>query len=242
MNGEGYDLLQRNAFDALAELPEDYGDCAIVDYPWQFDHQNSNGEFVTASQDERKARDKRVPDIFEMEPDSRVPELLEELSRVLSNGAWCLLPADDRFQDTLREGVKGSDLIMRRNWVWTPKSMGMGYYGRINHYPIVAATNGDTDRYVTGRGTLYDIPGGRNTEYPTEKPVELYRQLLGSPVLREGDTLLEPFCGTAPGGAVAFERGIDYWGCDVADAAMERAEDRFTQSRIGQQTFANAGE
>lgn len=81
------------------------------------------------------------------------------------------------------------------------------------------------DTSKTG-GTLYSIPKGRRTAYPTGKPVELYRQLLQPPVIEDGEALLEPFCGSAPGAAVALERGLDYVGTDISEEAVELAWDR----------------
>lgn len=102
----------------------------------------------------------------------------------------------------------------------------MGYYGRVDHYPMPVATNGETDRHVTGRGTLISVPNGRDTEYSTGKPVALYRQALESPVIERGERLLEPFCGSAPGAAVAVERDLGYWACDIEADALELARDR----------------
>jgi len=227
-----FTVVQGDAFDALEELPSDFAECAIVDYPWEMDFKNGSGRFEGMTAERWNDWEKRGGPGYELEANERVPALLEELSRVLVDGAWVVCLADDDFQDVVRSAIRASPLEFRRNWAWTPKSIGMGYYGRINHYPIPVATNGETDRYVTGRGTLYEVDGGRNTEYPTGKPPALYRQLLEEPVVRDGDTLLEPFCGAGPGAAVANERGIDYWGCDTAADAVERTRERGRQETV----------
>lgn len=218
-----------DAFELLRELDDDSAHAAIVDYPWEFDTANGTDRFDFDYESEL--------DIFEMAPDDKFPELLDELTRVLVEGAWILCLADDRFQEPVRDALQDSEFTFRRNWCWTPKTMGMGYYGRVDHYPIPTATNGDTDRYVQGRGTLYEVPNGRKTDYPTGKPVGLYQQLLESPVINDGETLLEPFCGSAPGAAVAHERGLDYWGCDISMGAVEQARDRFDKPTLKQGTL-----
>lgn len=79
--------------------------------------------------------------------------------------------------------------------------------------------------------------------YPTGKPVELYRQLLQSPVLEEGETLIEPFCGSGPGAEVAHQRGCGYWGADTNPEAVARSRRRFEQTRLpGQTTLADGGQ
>lgn len=238
MSDDGLDLEVADAFEALTQLPDDHAHAAVVDYPWEFEIKNGTGRYEYRGNPRGRGEGDRDPDhdevMFGMEPDDAVPALLDELSRVLVGGSWIVFMADDRFQDVVREAMRDCDgVTFRRNWAWTPESMGMGYYGRVNHYPIPVATVGDTDRYVRGRSTLYRIPGGRQTDYPTGKPVELYRQLLSPPVIEDGERLLEPFCGSAPGAAVALERGLSYWGCDVDPDAVATARNRADQRRLG---------
>jgi site-specific DNA-methyltransferase (adenine-specific) len=240
-------VIKADAFDALEKLPRDHGHAAVVDYPWEFQMQNGAGRFEYRREPRHKG-DGNARNIdgeeamFKMEDDDRFGELLAELARVLVDGAWLICFADDRFQDVVRDAIRDSEFTFRRNWAWTPESMGMGYYGRVDHYPIPVATLGDTDRYVSGRSTLFRVPGGRQTEYSTGKPVELYRQLLRPPVVEDGERLLEPFCGGGPGAAVASERGLSYWGADVDVDAVEMARDRLETPRLtGQTTLTDGG-
>lgn len=240
MSDRTREVAEGDAFDLLADLPDDYGHAAVVDYPWEFDQENGDGRYGYEEEGDT---------IYAMESSDRLVEVFDELARALVDGAWVLCMADDEVVDEVRAGLRASDLTFRRNWAWTPERIGMGYYGRIDHYPIPTATNGDTrryedyypiptatngdtKRYVMGRGTLYKIPKGRQTEYPTGKPVELYRQLLAPPVLEDGERLLEPFCGSAPGAKVAVERDLDYWGADISEEALSFARKRLEQSSL----------
>lgn len=230
VEGVTHQARHADAFEALAELPDDYAHAAVVDYPWNFDYENGTNRM---GYDREEHADSDNTPMFEMAEDEALPILLDELERVLVDGAWLFCFADDRFQDVVRDSLRDADeLVFRRNWAWTPGRMGMGYYGRVSHYPIPAATNGETERYVQDRGTLISVDGRAESEYSTAKPVGLYRQLLAEPVLEDGERLLEPFCGSAPGAAVASERGTAYWGCDVREDAVEMARDHFQQSRL----------
>jgi len=233
-----------DAFEELAGLPDESAHAAVVDYPWEFQIQNSTGRFEYQGNPRGQGEGDRDPSheskMFEMADDEAVPEVLGELSRVLVDGAWIIFMADDRFQEIVRNSMRDVDgVTLRRNWVWTPESMGMGYYGRVDHYPIPVATVGETERYVSDRSTLFRVPGGRDTDYPTGKPVRLYRELLATPVVQDGERLLEPFCGGGPGAAVAAERGIAYWGCDVDVDAVEAARSHLEQDRLT--AFADGG-
>ena len=233
------ELTQGDAFELLADLDADSADCAIIDFPWEFDIKNGTGRFEYRGTGERAPNNgyrtkEHDGEMFDQVEDAAFAAVVDELSRVLREGSWILCFADDRFQDAVRDALRATDgVVFRRNWAWHPKSMGMGYYGRVDHYPIPVATVGETKRYVTGRGTLYEVQGGRQTDYPTGKPTSLYRDLLAEPVLRDDDRLLEPFCGHAPGAQVAAERDVDYWGCDVDADAITTAREAFEQQRLG---------
>ena len=233
----GNAVVQADVFDALGDLEENSAHVALVDYPWKFDHKNGSGRYETTTAEQRDERGKRLPGIFHMEPDEHFSELLDCLAHVLVDGSWLICFGDDRFQETIREDIKESEFTFRRNWAWSTSELGMGYYGRVNHWPIPVATLGETDRHVRDRGTLFATKARPDVDYPTAKPVELYRYLLEEPVIKEGERVLEPFCGSAPAAAVAAERGLDYWGCDTSKKAVRMAEKRFRQSRLGQQTF-----
>lgn len=209
-------VVEGDVFDLLSDLPEDYAHCAVVDYPWEFDQRGGTGRF---------GYEEPGDTFYNLEPSERLDTLFQELSRVLVDGAWIICMSDDEFQDDIRNSLRESPFTFRRNWCWSPLDMGMGTYGRVNHYPIPTATNGETERYVKDRGTLFEVSGGRNTDYPTGKPTELYRQILESPVIRDDEILLEPFCGSGPGAQAAYERGLGYWGADVSPEAVRETED-----------------
>lgn len=230
-------VVQGDAFELLEGLPSNSAHCAVVDYPWQFDHTDGTGNVQSPTAEERGERGMRLADMFQMEPDEKFGDLLDELARVLVDGSWLFCFADDRFQETVRDMIGDSEFTFRRNWAWSTDQFSMGHYGRVNHWPIPTATLGETDRHVQDRGTLYRTTSKPTCEYPTAKPVGLYRHLLAEPVLKEGERLLEPFCGSAPGASVAAERGLGYWACDTETEAIERAKFRLSQSRLTQPTL-----
>lgn len=230
---DGDAVVQGDAFDALASLEEDSGHAAIVDYPWKFEAQNGTGRFGNDGD--------RSFDAYGTEDHDRLADVLEELADSLVDGAWLFVFADDETSPEFRRIVEGSPFTYRRTLAWDREKFGMGTYHRVQHYPIISATNGETERYVRDRGTVFRAlkhDGTPSTnDYPTAKPVKLYRQMLRSPVLEEGERLIEPFCGSGPGAAVAAERGLAYWGVDANPDAVDQARERLEQQRIGQVTL-----
>ncbi|WP_094533486.1 DNA methyltransferase [Halorubrum halodurans] len=226
-------IVHGNAFDALASLEEDAGHAAIVDYPWKFEAQNGTGRFGNDGD--------HGFDAYRTEDHERLADVLAELAESLVDGAWVFVFADDETSPEFRRLVEDSPFTYRRTLVWDREKFGMGTYHRVQHYPIIAATNGETERYVKNRGTVFRAMKHDGTpstnDYPTAKPVKLYRQLLCPPVLEEGERLLEPFCGSGPGAAIAAERDLDYWGVDANPDAVDQARERLEQQRIGQVTL-----
>jgi DNA modification methylase len=222
-----------DVFEHLPSLEASLGHAAVVDFPWRFNGETGTGRFQSAGSD-------RKFDVYQTEKNDRLAEVLDELARVLVDGAWVFVFADDDTQPEFRECLEGSPLTYRRTCVWDREKFGMGYYHRVQHYPILTATNGETDRYVQDRGTVFraarnDFTAVHNDDaYPTSKPVELYRQMLDEPVPEDGERLLEPFCGTGPGAAVAAERGLNYWGADTNLEAVEQARQQLEQTRLTQ--------
>jgi len=227
------EVLHADAFEALSELDDDCAHAGVVDYPWEFNGDNGTGRFQSTT-------DSRDFEVYNTEEHERLADVLSELSRTLVDGAWVFVFADDDTEPEFRRLVEESPLTYRRTAVWDRCKFGMGYYHRVQHYPIITATNGDTSRYIQDRGTVYrharnDFTAVHNDNaYPTSKPVPLYREMLSPPVLEEGERLLEPFCGTAPGAAVAHERDLGYWGVDVNPEVVEEARERFNQKKLGQ--------
>lgn len=218
----GYTLpKQADAFEALAELSEDYGDVAFVDYPWNFMGKNhSNG----GRSDEERVDDWNAAD------NDRLAPVLENLARVLKGGRWVYLFADDKVLPKFREAVENSPLTYRKTLIWDTEYIGMGHYYRSRHQYVIAATNGDTDRYVRDQPTVLTAPvpsrtPGTEAVYPTGKPPSIYEQLI-EPVTQPGERVLEPFCGSAPGAMAAHQLRREYWGCDISREAIAAARKR----------------
>jgi site-specific DNA-methyltransferase (adenine-specific) len=236
MSGDGTDrsAVHGDVFNELPELDDDSAHAAIVDYPWQFREEDGTGFFGN----EGEGNGWSDFDQFSTEDTDGLAVILDECERVLVEGAWVFVFADDEVLDDFQTIIKESPLERRRTLVWDRCTIGLGQYFRSRHMFVIAATVGSTDRYVRDRPTVLEAARQdgflREHDYPTGKPPALYRKMLASPVLEDGERLLEPFCGGAPGAAIATERGLGYWGCDVSPDAIDRAEAFFEQQRFGQ--------
>lgn len=213
-----------DAFALLEDLPDDHAHAAVVDYPWRFVNQDRPG----------RASHENTED-WTMQDNADLETALSELPRVLHPGAWVFVFADDDTLPMFRAAVE-STLEYRKTLIWDTKRIGNGHYFRSRHGYILAATNGDTDRYVTATPTVLEAAApqrepGETTEYPTEKPTALYHEFL-DPVVNQRERIIEPFCGTAPALEVAKSTQCDYWGCDISPDALRRAREREEQTTL----------
>jgi site-specific DNA-methyltransferase (adenine-specific) len=219
-------IEQGDAFDLLEGLPEGYAHAAVIDFPWTFSNDRRGG---------RESHDHSSD--WDMAPNERFAEAVDRTANALVDGGWLFAFADDDVLPEFRSALEGR-LTYRKTLIWDTEYFGMGHYYRGRHQYILAATVGDTDRYVQSTPTVFrhtsrGRKNGGAATYPTEKPPDLYRDFLEEPTER-GERLLEPFCGSAPGLAAAKALGLDYWGCDVATDAIGHAE-----HRQGQQALAD---
>jgi DNA modification methylase len=167
--------------------------------------------------------------------------VLDELARTLVDGAWVFVFCDDDTLPLFRRFVEES-FTYRKALIWDTQRMGLGHYFRSRHGFILAATNGDTERYVRNVPTVLQAPApqrepGKSDTYPTAKPPALVDQFL-SPVVEPGERVLEPFCGSAPTLPVARSHGLEYWGIDRSPDALSRARNRGGQSTLSEVTEA----
>jgi len=226
-------VARTDVFDWLPELPDDVAQAAVVDYPWEFNANNGTGRF-SGDGDGPGAYVKELE--YDTTDNDLIRDVLRDVERAVESGGWIFLMCDDDTQRTFEDAVDDTDGLERhRTLIWDREHFAMGYYFRVQHYPIVTATVGKTKRYVQDRGTVIrarKTSGGvgdadyTHQSYPTSKPPSLYDQLLESPVLEADEVLLEPFCGSAPGAKVAGDRGLGYVGADANPDAVSIAEER----------------
>lgn len=217
------EVLHGDAFDLLDTLPEGHGHAAVVDFPWEYGNGKETGRAGLRHGMEWDMGDN---DAFET--------AIELLADAVVDGGWVFAFADDPVLPEFRSAVEET-LTYRKTLIWDTKYFGNGHYFRSRHQYVIAATNGETDRYAQSTPTVIQHAAesrknGGETRYPTEKPSDLYRDLLAE-VVEPGERVLEPFCGTAPAYAAASQLGADYWGCDVSEDAIKFAKERGGQSR-----------
>ena len=118
--------------------------------------------------------------------------------------------------------------------VWRKTSFGMGAYWRNQHENIVFASRGmPLEMASHAHGSVLDAPIVRDRKHPTEKPVELIREILEA---SGRSYILDPFMGSGTTGVVCANLGRKFVGIEIEeryfDIACRRIEDAYKQPRL----------
>jgi hypothetical protein len=146
--------------------------------------------------------------------DVTTSELIDQSKRVLKDGGWLLVTADDwllsKVIPYLRENwgdvaatyrgggyrrVGGVTYVTKSDG--TPDRSTAGHYLTNGGYPVVFAHKGETDRKTSQSARQLAHQVRADHGWGTEKPVSPYEGWLEG-LTKEGDVLLEPCAGTAP--------------------------------------------
>jgi DNA modification methylase len=146
--------------------------------------------------------------------------------------SFCVLESFGRFQDLLgKEYVRGC--------VWCkPNSMGQltadrpaaAYEGITCAHPLT------TKKRWNGKGSygIWSANGtrGKKGRHPNEKPINLCLKLV-SLFSERGETIFDPFCGSAAIGEAALLLGRNYIGLDQNTEWVDKANERLKNIEFG---------
>jgi len=160
-------------------------------------------------------------------------EIIDESKRVLKDGGWLLLTADDwllsKVVPYLREHwgdvaatYRGGGYRRIGGVTYVTKSDGApdrstaGSYLTNGGYPVVFAHNGETDRRTSASARQLAHQVRSEHDWDTEKPISPYKAWIDG-LTESGDTVLEPCAGTAPA-CIAHE---ELYGGDASFTAVD---------------------
>jgi len=250
-------LEQLDAFTGLSYLKPDLFDAVILDLPYPFDRR---GGSTARCQDWFPAFNGWKGEDWEDAYDDPTLEdndqdrfwawfhaVMHEVVRTSIDGAYIVLfttednmhkikkemselPTDTEFDTEFLYDVE-----YRRAWIWDKVNFGMGYYGRLQHEFMMIFTLGKPNTYVQSHGTVFKQKKV-NSDFPTEKPVQLFKELLPLLVDEEKDpkdiNICDATCGSGPVLKAAKELGYGYCGFDIWDKAIEETKEKLRQTSL----------
>ncbi len=156
---------------------------------------------------------------------------LSEAYRVAKPGAYCMVFSDWRQQANAQAALQAAGFIWRGQLPWDKGSASRlphpGYFRHQAEY-ILWGTKGPCNR-ATHKRTSYDGVLRYSTMsaqkvHPTEKPVDLYKQLID--VVPPGSNVLDPFVGSGASGVAALQKGMSFSGIEYTQHYYDIAQQR----------------
>ena len=189
-------LVQADARELLAGLPDESVDLIVTDPPYAFDR-----------------GDTYFAEWFEELDDETWPEIFCELHRVLAPDSHAYVFADRRVRPIFEAAAKAAGFRVHHALIWDKGSIGLGQsVWRPQHEYICFFSKGSRHGNSKSLGDVLRAPRPRG--YPTEKSVAVLKLLIAQSSAR-GELVLDLFCGSGNVGKAARVLGRRAMLCDV---------------------------
>lgn len=209
--GSRYALLQSDAVQLLRELPPESIDCIVTDPAYEsLEKHRAIGTTTRLKKS-----------WFEIFPNSRFPEFFAECFRVLKRDAHLYLMCDAETMFVVKPIGEAEGFRFWKPIVWDKVNMGMGYHYRARCEFVLFFEKGKRALNSCGVSDIIRAQRVRG-QYPTEKPVQLNKVLIGQSTTR-GEVVLDPFMGSGSCGVAALELGRRFLGADISEDSLSCA-------------------
>src|SRR3954469_8858935 len=172
-------------------------------------------------------------DWFRIFPNARFGELFAEAYRVLRRNTHFYLLCDAETMFVAKPEAEQAGFKFWKPLVWDKRTIGMGYHYRARYEFILFFEKGKRRLNNLGIPDVLSIPrvhGG----YPAEKPVGISDILIGQSS-QPGDTVADPFMGSASVGVAALKTNRRFLGNDLNPEAVILAATRLREFGEGTQ-------
>jgi site-specific DNA-methyltransferase (adenine-specific) len=220
-------LFQEDAVEFLRTLGDESVHLVVTDPPYE-----SLEKYRAVGTTTRLKHSKASSnDWFAVFPNRRFPELFAELYRVLATDGHFYLFSDQQTMFVAKPIIERTGFVFHKPIVWDKCSIGLGYHYRARYELVLFCEKGKrklNDLSVPDILRHPRIVRG----YPTEKPVAL-GELFVRQSSQPGETVLDPFMGSAAFGVAAVALGRTFWGNDISPRALALARSRLERISVG---------
>lgn len=153
-----------------------------------------------------------------------VEEVLSKAFPKMEDDSTVFIFTDWRNEPRFRCVIESAGYEIKGSYIWLKPNHGTGdLEGTFapKHERIIHAVKGNPKLIyrpadvLTGEKFL-------GTDHPTEKPIDLLSVLIKA-TTEEGDTVIDPFCGTGSTAIAAIQCERDFWVCDINEAWHKQA-------------------
>lgn len=153
--------------------------------------------------------------------------MMVEAERLLVDGGHALVFTDWRMVPHLAPALESSGLQYRNMIVWDKGSTALGNGFRPAHEIILHYVKGSPVFHALNGSNVIRcprVPSGER-QHETQKPTKLLAELIRV-ATKEGDTILDPFCGSGSTGDAALRLGRNFIGIDKSTVHSRTADNR----------------
>ncbi len=216
-------LSQLDAVEWLKSLDDASIDLLITDPPYESLEKHRKIGTTTRLKESKSSSNQW----FSIFPNDRFEELFTEVFRVLKKNSHFYLFCDS---ETMFYAKPIAEQVGFKFWkpiIWDKVKIGMGYHYRARYENILFFEKGKRKLNNLSIPDIIEYPR-IHRGYPTEKPVDVSKVLINQST-NPGETVADPFFGSCSIGVAAFELDRNFIGNDIADGAMDIAQERLSK-------------
>ena len=213
-------LFHHDAVQWLQSLPDASIDLVITDPPYEsLEKHRAKGTTTRLKHSKSSSND-----WFEIFPNTRFSELVEQVYRVLKPNSHFYLFCDQETMFVVKPLAEAAGFTFWKPLVWDKCAIGMGYHYRARYEFILFFEKGKRKLQDLG---MPDVLQEKRVwrGYPTEKPVPLIEKLIIQSS-GEGDTVIDPFFGSGATLVAAKNLKRQWQGADLSPSAHAFAAER----------------
>jgi site-specific DNA-methyltransferase (adenine-specific) len=224
-----FDLSVQDAVSWLQSQPSESVDLLITDPAYESLEKHRAVGTTTRLKHSKASSN----DWFKIFPNSRFPELFQEVFRVLKRNTHFYLLCDAETMFIAKPEAERAGFRFWKPLVWDKRTIGMGYHYRARYELILFFEKGKRRLNDLGIPDVISVPRIRGG-YPAEKPPEVSEILIGQSS-QPGDLVADPFMGAGSVGVAAARLGRRFLGNDLNSEAVRLAAQRLKDFGAGRQ-------
>ena len=194
-----------DCMDFMRECPSNYFDLAIVDPPYGLGRRTVQGGTGEKTKNSMK---KFIDDIYKKDWDNSPP-------------------SEGYFNELMR--VSKNQIIWGGNYFGLPKHRCFIVWDKLTFPPTMSRVEQAWTSFDSPARLIEVNSNDKNRIHPTQKPVELYRQILKE-FGRAGDKILDTHVGSGSSLVACKELGFEYYGCEIDEEYFAKANERIARA------------
>jgi site-specific DNA-methyltransferase (adenine-specific) len=229
VNAPLFELSAQDAVRWLQGLPKESIDLVITDPAYESLEKHRAVGTTTRLKHSKSSSN----DWFKVFPNSRFPELFQEVFRVLKRNAHFYLFCDAETMFVAKPEAERAGFRFWKPLVWDKRQIGMGYHYRARYEFILFFEKGKRRLNDLGIPDVISVPR-IHRGYPAEKPPAVSEVLIKQSSER-GESVADPFMGSGSVGVAAVRLGRRFVGTDLNPDAVRLSAERLREFGTGRE-------